>query len=175
LVTRNCGSSIQFDHDDSFGYIIASNAQSSCFLEVIMTTSLPNSGIWSSLFTLESTSQYAEPSKTYNSLPRGATGGPPKLHKRHQTLAAAVAIIGASSPESNTVTACSTEISFPTVILRIAQNQVVDQNELRRLQDLVDVVIQEVQGRDIDWAVKSGMSFSAENSRIIFTSICRER
>jgi hypothetical protein len=34
------------------------------------------------------------------------------IHRRHQKLASAVALIGASSPDVKTVTACSVEMSF---------------------------------------------------------------
>jgi hypothetical protein len=34
------------------------------------------------------------------------------IHRRHQKLASALALIGASSPDAKTVTACSVEVSF---------------------------------------------------------------
>jgi hypothetical protein len=144
-------------------------------------------GIWSSLFTIESTAQYVssplEPSKRYNPLTNPKLGDPDEekhfmLSKRHQTLATAVAIIGASSPDSRTATACSTEITLPTsnvagatVILRIAQNQVVHTEELQKL---LDIVVQEVLCCDQTlWATREGISFSTEHPHLVMTSIYR--
>jgi len=52
-----------------------------------------------------------------------------KLHKWHQKVASVLALIGATSSDAKTVTACSAEVSYPSdsnhtvIILRVAQNQ----------------------------------------------------
>jgi hypothetical protein len=120
------------------------------------------SSIWSSLITLQSVLPYTsikqEPSQTF--FPPSAT---PITHERHQKLASAVAFIGATSPDSKTVTACSSEISSPdkderrVVALRIAQNQPITAAEMTRFRDLLKVLVDEVLSCNVDWNIKEGL------------------
>jgi len=128
--------------------------------------------VWSSLFMLESVDQYisvpSAPSEAYYFPPSPKADDSSDraqnfhLNKRHQKLATTVAIIGASSPESSTT--CSTEILFPketggypTITLRVAQNQVVPVAEKKELQDLVDVLVKEVLKCDKSiWDLREG-------------------
>jgi len=130
------------------------------------------SAVWSSLFMLESVDQRisvppAQSEAYYFPHSPKADDSSDRvqdfhLNKRHRKLATAVAIIGASSPDSST--ACSTEILFPTetggyptITLRVAQNQVVPVAEKKELQDLVDVLVKEVLKCDKSiWDVREG-------------------
>ena len=150
-----------------------SNASPSHYGDVDVV-SANRSVVWSLLFILESVDQYITvlpaPSKAYYFPPSPKADGSPDrvkdfhLNKRHRKLATAVAIIGASSRESSTVTACSTEISFPTetggyptITLRVAQNQVVPVAEKKELQGLVDVLVKEVLTCDKSiWDIRAG-------------------
>ena len=73
---------------------------------------------------------------------------------RLQKLASGLALIGASSPDAETVTACSFEMTYPegsndpVVTLRIAQNKLVDQKERSKLQSMVDELVREVSAKD---------------------------
>jgi hypothetical protein len=100
-----------------------------------------------------------ETSKAYH----GYIPGDEVIHRRHQKLASALALIGANSPD---VTACSVEVSYPNgsggpkVILRVAQNKGVDEAELAKLQSLVDGLVREINvQRPNVWTVKDGASF----------------
>jgi hypothetical protein len=80
-------------------------------------------------------------------------------------LAAAVACIGASSPESKTVTACSTEIWFlpeseqPVITLRIAQNRIIPDGEMERIRKLLQVLGGEIVKYNAEeWNVTESMS-----------------
>jgi len=146
-----------------------SNASPSCYEDIAVVST----NMWSSLFVLESVKQYISaqpaPSKGYLS-PSPKAGNSPdtvkhfKLNKCHRKLTTTVAIIGASSPESSTITACSTEILFPTetggyptITLCVAQNQVVPVAEKKELQDLVDVLVKEVLKCDkLTWDIQEG-------------------
>ena len=82
---------------------------------------------------------------------------------RHQKLASGLALIGASSPDAKTVTACSVEVTYsegsndPEVVLRIAQNKLVDEKEKSNLQSLVDELVTEVSAKDKRvWNTKDG-------------------
>jgi len=140
--------------------------------------STEHSALWSALRTLELTRQFTsarvEAAKAYH---------PDKtIHRRHQKLASALALIGASSPDAKTVTACSVEVSFlkgndelegnddpvgsdgpggdPAVVLRLAQNKRIVNAELAKLQSLVDNLVREICMQQPDvWAVKDGASF----------------
>jgi hypothetical protein len=80
------------------------------------------------------TSTSVEPAKGYDTF-----FGNKKHHMRHQKLASGLALIGATSPDAKTVTACSVEVTYPegsndlVVILRIAQNKLVDEEEKSKL------------------------------------------
>jgi hypothetical protein len=126
------------------------------------------SAIWSSLITLQSVCPYAsikqEPSQTFFPLSNTPTTSKElRMNKHHQKLAAAIAFIGATSPDSKTVTACSSEISFPNeneqqaVTLRIAQNQPIAAAEMERFRDLLKVLVNDVLSCNVDWNIKKGL------------------
>jgi hypothetical protein len=123
------------------------------------------SALWSSLRTLELTSQFTstpvEPAKYHSSI-----FGDRKDHKRHQKLASALAHIGASSSDAKTVTACSVELLYPEgggnpiILLRVAQNKRVQREEIAQLQRLVDGLVEEVSTLDeCDWSTQDGAFF----------------
>jgi hypothetical protein len=80
-----------------------------------------------------------DPVKSYHT----SFPGDKKVHKCYQKLATALAHIGASSPDAKTVTAYLFEVSYPEgsgvsmVILRIAQNKLVGEAELAKLQNFL--------------------------------------
>ena len=125
------------------------------------------SALWSSLRTLEMTNQFVstsvEPAKVYNTF--YGNHDDKKVCMRHQKLASGLALIGASSPDAKTVTACSVEVTYPElegsndldVVLRIAQNKLVDEKEKSNLQSLVDELVTEVSAKDKRvWNTKDG-------------------
>ena len=123
------------------------------------------SALWSSLRTLEMTNQFVstsvEPTKVYNTF--YGDHDDKKVCMRHQKLASGLALIGASSPDAKTVTACSVEVTYsegsndPEVVLRIAQNKLVDEKEKSNLQSLVDELVTEVSAKDKRvWNTKDG-------------------
>jgi hypothetical protein len=134
-----------------------------------------DSAIWSSLRTLKLTRQFTsahvEPSKAYHAyIPGGDTDK--VIHRHHQKLASALALIGANSPDTKSVTACSVEVSYPNgsdgpegsggpeVILRVAQNKGVDEAELAKLQSLVDGLVRKINmQRPNVWTIRDGASF----------------
>lgn len=129
-----------------------------------MPTQRQYSAVWSSLFILESANRYIPASKLREH---------PQTKKRHETLANAVALIGASSSNSKTDTACTIEIlslnaTHPAITLRLAQNQVVSMADKEDLQDLVDILVQNVLEcderiwRDGDGALYFHTSFDAQ-------------
>ena len=137
------------------------------------------SALWSALRTLELTRQFTsarvEASKAYYTNIPGKLGDDAKktIHRRHQKLASALALIGESSSDANTVTACSVEMSFlkrddevadsvdpAMVVLRLAQNKMIGEAELGKLQSLVDGLVREISMQQPNvWAVKDGASF----------------
>jgi hypothetical protein len=146
--------------------------------------STEHSALWSALHTLELTRQFTSPrveaAKAYHTNIPGKNfdDADQAIHLRHQKLASAVALIGASSPDAKTVTACSVEVSFlksnddpegsddpggsdkPVVVLRLAQNKGIVEAELAKLQSLVDDLMQEIcMQKPNVWAVKDGASF----------------
>jgi len=68
--------------------------------------------------------------------------------KRHQVLANAIALIGVSAPNCDTVTACSVEVVPKQhgleVTLRIAQNGGLQPHDQEELQRIVDTAVSEV-------------------------------
>ena len=151
--------------------------------------STEHSALWSALRTLELTRQFTLPrveaAKTYHTNIPG-NDADKAIHRCHQKLASAVALIGASSSDAKTVAACSVEVSFlksnddpegsddpggsddpmaggsdkPVVILRLAQNKGIVEAELAKLQSLVDDLVQEICIQKPNfWAVKDGVSF----------------
>jgi hypothetical protein len=128
----------------------------------------PNhSAIWSSLFTLDTirpfTTAKQDPALSYHPLTDEILPDQKQLilNRRHTKLATAVAWIGASSPESKTVTACSSEVKFPkdneppVITLRIAQNQPITDAEMENFRGLLKVLIEEIQKCNADeWNVK---------------------
>jgi hypothetical protein len=132
-----------------------------------MSLALNPSAIWSSLFILDTVrpfaSTVADPAVTYRPLTNATLRDKElKLNTRHNKLAAAVACIGASSPESKIVTACSSEVQFirevPVITLRIAQNQPITEAELGKIQELLNVLNNEIQkGDELELDVKAGM------------------
>jgi hypothetical protein len=150
--------------------------------------STEHSTLWSALRTLELTRQFTsarvEAAKAYHTNVPGKTLGDADktIHQRHRMLASALALIGASSPDAKTVTACSVEVSFlkgndelessddpvgsdgpggdPAVVLRLAQNKRIVGAELAKLQSLVDDLVEEIHMQQPNvWAVKDGASF----------------
>jgi hypothetical protein len=148
--------------------------------------STEHSALWSALRTLELTRQFTSPrveaAKAYPTNIPGKNfddaGKAITIHRRHQKLASAVALIGASSSDVKTVTACSVEVSFlksnddpegsgdpgckdkPIVILRLAQNKGIVEAELVKLKSLVDDLVREIciQKPNV-WVNKDSASF----------------
>jgi hypothetical protein len=126
------------------------------------------SALWSSLHTLEFTSQLTsipvDPPVAYKTHVFGDTMV--KHHKQHQKVASALAFIGATSSDAKTVTACSSEVSFPSdsnrtaVILRVAQNQWIQGRDMSELQNLVDGLMGEISRHEPDvWTDKKSAFF----------------
>jgi hypothetical protein len=165
---------------------------------LIMSTE--HSALWSALHTLELTRRFTSPrveaAKVYHTnIPgRNVDDAEKTIHQRHQKLASALALIGASSSDARTVTACSVEVSFlksndelegsddpvgsddsggdPAVILRLAQNKGIVGAELVKLQSLVDGLVKEIYKQQPNvWAVKDGASFLVW-LRFKFHSVC---
>ncbi|KIM83277.1 hypothetical protein PILCRDRAFT_7235 [Piloderma croceum F 1598] len=144
------------------------------------------SALWSSLRTLELTSQFTsipvDPPVAYettffcdnkqvklhikterlSSFYWADYGRLVKLHKRHQKVASALALIGATSSDAKTVTACSAEVSYASdsnhtvIILRVAQNQRMQGRDISKLQNLVDGLLGEISRHEQDvWADKT--------------------
>ena len=94
---------------------------------------------WSALRTFELTREFTsarvEAVKVYHtSIPGKHVDGADKtIHRHHEKLASAVALVGASSPDATTFTPFSVEVSFlkgnddrggpAAVVLRLAQNK----------------------------------------------------
>ena len=80
--------------------------------------STEHSALWSALRTLELTRQFTsarvEAAKAYHPNVPGKTldDADKTIHRHHQKLASALALIGASSPDAKIVTACSVKVSF---------------------------------------------------------------
>jgi hypothetical protein len=150
--------------------------------------STEHSALWSALRTVELTRQFTsarvEAAKAYHTNVPGKTldDANKTVHRRHQKLTSALALIGASSPDVNTVTACSIEVSFLkgndelegsddpvgsdgpggdlAVVLRLAQNKSIVGAELAKLQSLVDNLVKEIHMQQQDvWAIKDGAFF----------------
>jgi hypothetical protein len=129
-----------------------------------------HSAIWSSLFTLDTvrpfTSIVKDTAHTYNPLTiLNLDQKQSRLNKRHHKLATAVACIGASTPESKTVTACSAEVWFlpeseqPIITLRIAQNRMIPDYEMGKIRKLLHGVTQEIVKYSAEeWNIREGMS-----------------
>ena len=76
-----------------------------------------HSALWSALRTLELTRQFTsrvEAAKVYhtNILGKHVDGADKTIHRHHEKLASAVALVGASSPDATTFTPFSVEVSF---------------------------------------------------------------
>lgn len=126
------------------------------------------SALWSSLRTLELISPFTsirvDPPVAYETPFFG--GKEVRLYKRHQKVASALALIGATSSDVQTVTACSAEVSYPSnssctvVILRVAQNQRMPGREIFKLQDLVDGLMAEISRHEQNvWADRKSAFF----------------
>jgi len=116
------------------------------------------SAVWSSLTTLESVAPYVslppdEP-KTYQPLANLRQDDVKHrfLHQRQQKLCTSIALITASSPDAQTVTACCAEILLHekqlSVILRLAQNQVITEADKQGFQNLIESLVWEVFAKD---------------------------
>jgi hypothetical protein len=93
------------------------------------------------------------------------------LGKRQQKLCTSIAIIGASSPDSQTVTACcaevfsheqesNPEVSPMNIVLRLAQNRAIPVAEKLEFQNLVDGLVREVSSMDkAVWSDKTSTFF----------------
>jgi hypothetical protein len=101
---------------------------------------------------------------------------------RHQKLASGLALIGASSADAKTVTACSVEVTYPVstsnnpvVILRMAQNKPVDEKEKLNLQSLVNELVSHVSEFDKSvWKNKDGaFSFISLRRQDIIVPVTR--
>jgi hypothetical protein len=96
-------------------------------------------------------------------------------------LAFGLALIGASSPDAKTVTACFVEVTYPegsndpVVILRMAQNKPVDEREKLNLQSLVDDLVTNVSAKDKSvWNKKDGaFSFISLRRQDMIVSVTR--
>jgi hypothetical protein len=155
-----------------------------------MSLSQDHSATWSSLSTLESILSHASVPKEHPNAYFSYSERPTdphrtkefrlNLNKRHQKLATAVALIGASSPESKTVTACCIEVLFrkdveqPAITLRIAQNQPIVAAEMEGFQQLLNMLIGEVLHHEQGvWNVEESMFYPSVYYPVV-TSFCSQ-
>jgi hypothetical protein len=124
------------------------------------------SALWSSLRTLELTSHFTSKSTPEEFAEAYYDSIPEKHHKQHHKFASALAYIGATSSDSESVTACSVELFFSpegegnySILLRVAQNKKVERNEIDQLQGLVDGLVQKVSAYESDWSTNDGKFF----------------
>jgi hypothetical protein len=140
------------------------------------------SALWSLLRTLETdqfTSTFVGPAKGYSTFFGSIEDK--KHHMRHQKLASGLAHIGATSSDAKTVTACSVEVTYPegtngpVIILRMAQNKQVDEEEKSRLQSLVNDLVTEISAQERRvWDIKdSALSFISLRCQDLIVSATR--